>query len=215
MKVHLLIPFSVAVSVASLALMKFRVEEIIDVERRDKFLDVKLRVTDDVLNEYKKEKMDTMQKMEKQKLAQEELKKGIDQLVPGEKKGEMDACSSAKKKVMDEMAILQAQQKTFQEDSTKEKTAWEAEIATLKEKLTAESPICQYLKPGSSLPGTCPEKKEEPKPEPPKKEEIKEAPKPEEEKKAEEVPKKEEAKAEEVKPDASKPEEAKQEAPKQ
>ncbi|KAJ0037238.1 hypothetical protein NL108_018413 [Boleophthalmus pectinirostris] len=219
MKAQILLPVSIAISVASFALMKIRIPEIVSHEKRISILDVKLRVSEGMVAEYEKEKQSTESRMQMEKTAQEQLQKELTELstASNTKKTELDACMGQKKTVTDEIASAQEQLKTFQDQSAKEKTAWEAEIAALKENLNTQSPICNYLKPGSSVQG-CPEKKEEPKPnaeqpkpEPPKAEEAKpDAPKPDAPKPEE--PKADAPKPEEPKADAPKPEEPKQEA---
>lgn len=214
MKVQLILPLSVAVSLAAFALMKVRVKEFATEEKKAKFQDVKLRVTNDVLAGYEKEKTTLEKAMEKEKAAHETLQQALTGVSNDDLKTELDACAGVKKTAAQEITSVQKQIKTFQAASAKEKADWEAEITALKEKLNAVSPICNFLKPGSSVQG-CPEKKEEPKIEPPKQtEEKKEPPKPEEKKEPPKPEEKEPPKPEEKEP--PKPEEApKQDAPKQ
>lgn len=214
MKVQIILPLSIAVSVVAFGLLKVRVKDLTTEENKLKFQNVKLRVTDDVLTEYAKEKKNLESGMEREKAAQAELGEALTELTNDALKSELGTCTGAKKTAADEIASMQEEVKKFEDESAKEKANWEAEIAALNEKLNKPSPICNYLKPGSTVQGLCPEKKEEPKAEPQQPaEEKKEPPKPEEKKP--EPPKPEEAKPDAPKPDAPKPEEPKQEAPKQ
>ncbi|KAJ0000413.1 hypothetical protein NQD34_012255 [Periophthalmus magnuspinnatus] len=218
MKFQIMIPISIALSVASFAMIKIRLPLLAAEEKRNTMLDVKLRVTEELLGEFEKEKNIIDSRIETEKSAQEPLQKEITELSTNTKKEELDTCLGLKKGFTDEETSAQDQINTFQIESAKEKTAWEAEMETLKGTLNTQSPICNFLKTGASLPGVCP-KKEEAKPEeakvePPKAEEPKpEAPKPEEAKPAEAKPA--EAKPAEAKPEEAKPAEAKPEAPKQ
>lgn len=205
-QIAILVPLSIAVCVGSFALMKMRMKEFNNEEKKVKFQDVRLRVTEDVLSEYGKELQLIESGTQKEKDKQEVLHKALNELNDEPLKTELQACASVCKKITDNIASIQMELKTVQDVNAKEKGDWEAEIAALNEKLNKQSPICDYIKAGSSVPGICPEKKPEPKPEPPKPQEQKpDAPKPEEAKPAPQKP-------EEAKPDAPKPEEPKKEA---
>jgi len=237
MKVHLFLPMSILVSVALVGVMKIRQKEHDKIDRRNRFEDIKLRVTHDVLGEYQSEKADTQNRLDKAntdvKALEEEVK--TLQMTDTKKKGEVDICQAGQKTARDELASAETELNNLQAESSKEKADWNTELASLKQQLETRSPVCDFMKPGQDsdkklcgeviVEAPKPEepkaeapKPEEPKAEAPKPEEPKaEAPKPEEPKAA--APKPEEAKAEapkleEAKAEAPKPEEAKAEAPK-
>ncbi|XP_072316943.1 uncharacterized protein [Eucyclogobius newberryi] len=207
MKLQMLLPISLVVSLGSFALMKIRVKDLVLREKQDTFLSVKLRVVQDMVTEYHTEMAKADKDMESGKAAQALLQKEMPGLNTDTKKSELDMCLNTKKLATDEVGSLQEQAKTFQDESTKERTAWEAEIATLNEKLTAQSPICNYLKPGSSVKDFCPEKKEETKAAEKKDEGKADSSNPD-------APKPDAPKPDAPKPDAPKPDAPKQDAPK-
>lgn len=216
-QIGIILPLTIAVCVGCFGLMKIRMKDFIAVEDRVKFQDVRLRVSQDMVDEYATEWLFIESGIQTEKDAMEHLSKTLNGLNNDMLKAELQVCTDSKKNVTDSM---QKELKIIEDANAKEKADWEAEIAILNEKLNQQSPICDYLKAGSSLPGICPEKKaEEAKQDAPKAEEAKQdAQKPEEAKKEEakqEEAKKEEDKPEEAKKEEAKPEEAKQEAPKQ
>lgn len=94
MKVQFLIPVALVVSVALVGVMKIRQKEQEKEEKRNKFIDIKLRVSYDVLGEYQSDKAETETKLEK---TQTELKALIEeanmaQAKADKAKGEVDIC---------------------------------------------------------------------------------------------------------------------------
>lgn len=94
MKAQLLLPMTIAVSVALVVVMKSRRQEEVTQIRRSKFENMKLRVTHDVLEEYQKENIQTSNQLEK---LQNDLKVLEDEVTvlqsnAQEKKGLIDVC---------------------------------------------------------------------------------------------------------------------------
>uniref|UniRef100_A0A3Q3MF97 Zgc:174935 n=1 Tax=Mastacembelus armatus TaxID=205130 RepID=A0A3Q3MF97_9TELE len=216
-KSPLLVPLIVLVSFALLATMNVRKKEQEKEDRQNKFQDIKLRVTYDVLRETEDEKAETQNLLEKTQREQKALEEKVHILhsEADKKKGEVDICQGG------------------QDCLTNDITRWRTEEETLKKQLAARSVVCDFVKTGSQEasklcvnevpkeedPKAEVLKKEGPKAEAPKQEESKvDAPKQEEPKA--EAPKQEEPKAEapkqeEPKAEAPKQEEPKVEAPKQ
>ncbi|KAM9353150.1 uncharacterized protein ABDE67_005517 [Symphorus nematophorus] len=229
MKVQLAIPLCIAVTVALMGLMKIRKKEQDKEDKRQKFEDIKLRVTHDVLGEYEAEKAETEKLLEKTKSDIKLLSDEVStvQARKEKAKGDADACQGGEKSAKDELAKEETEFNNLKAQTDQEKTSWATEVETLKKQLEARSAMCDHLKKDSEE-GSKLCKQEEPKAEAPKQEEPKaeepkaEAPKQEEPKaeepKAEEpkaeAPKQEEPKAEEPKAEAPKQEEPKAEAPK-
>uniref|UniRef100_A0A672Z554 Zgc:174935 n=1 Tax=Sphaeramia orbicularis TaxID=375764 RepID=A0A672Z554_9TELE len=218
MKLQLTLLFAIVASVIIVGFMKIRQKEQNKHEKRSKFDDIKLRVTEDLLEEYLKDKEETQDLLEKNKGELTQLGNSLNSLKAGSdsKKGEVDTCKGNKNCSSSDI-LNHAPFFHVPAEAEKAKSGWEGEKASLKQTLDKESAVCKFLKPGSKVDKTlC---KDAPKVEEAKPEEAKpEAPKPEEAKP--EAPKQEEAKPEapkpeEAKPEAPKPEEAKPEAPKQ
>ncbi|KAJ3598645.1 hypothetical protein NHX12_002150 [Muraenolepis orangiensis] len=202
MKMNVLVVFTVLVSVGLFWFVSRRKREEERETKRGRFQAIKLRVTGDVLREYETEITKILPRIETLQATLRALETEVEraQVAETEKKPDFDAC---------------------EEEFAKQKTSWEADIASQNKQKIDRSNLCDFVKTGSEMVRTlCGEeaKPEEAKAEAPKPEEAKaEAPKPEEAKA--EAPKPEEAKAEAPKPEeakaeAPKPEEAKAEAPK-
>ncbi|KAM9722630.1 uncharacterized protein ACNS7B_018278 [Menidia menidia] len=228
MKVQVVIAGAIVLSVALAGVIKMRTKEVMSEQKRNRFQDIKLRVSDEVLSEYLTEKS------EKQDLLQEALKDvknfGEEVLNLQQKaertKAELDQCLDGKKADADKLASLQMDLSDAKAESEKEMSVWNTEIAAQKNQLSNPSPVCNFLKLDSSAArnmcgdkgdGKAKEenapKQEDPKAEAPKQEEPKAEEPKQEEPKAEE-PKQEEPKAEEPKQEEPKAEEPKQEEPK-
>nr|XP_020462893.1 FK506-binding protein 3-like isoform X2 [Monopterus albus] len=187
---------------------QYKREEEIE-ERRNKFLDIKLRVSHDVQKGYEGEKTDAQNIVDKAQATIKALEDEMPKLQgkADEMKGQADTCLGEQKSVKDQLATAEAELSKLKGETDKEAASWKTELETLNQQMAAQSAACKYLKKGSQegsklcgieVKAEAP-KQEEPKAEAPKKEEPKA-----------EAPKKEEPKAE-----APKQEEPKPEAPKQ
>ncbi|XP_044065299.1 FK506-binding protein 3 isoform X3 [Siniperca chuatsi] len=218
MKVPLMLPLTIVVSIAIVGIMRVRKKEQDKVERRNRFEDIKLRVVDDVLVEYQTGMVEQQMLLEKTQSVYQALEEEVNLLrtKADKAKGEVDICLGGQKSASDELAAASTRFNDLKAETEKEKTSWKTEVATLEQQLAARSLVCDFLKKGSQIASKfCGEviveapKQEEPKAEAPKQEEPKaEAPKQEE-------PKAEAPKQEEPKAEAPKQEEPKAEAPKQ
>ncbi|XP_071385333.1 small ribosomal subunit protein bS16 isoform X2 [Centroberyx affinis] len=238
MKVNFLLTLSVLLTVTLLGLVKLRHKEQEREEKRYRFQDIKLRVTRDVVGEYQAEVAAVQNQVDKTTAEVKTLEDEVVKLQTTEtqKRGDTEACLATKKHMNDELALEESQRSDVKSESEKQKTSWEAEVASLKQQIAQRSKVCDFVnKDSATARKLCGgEVKEAPKPVEPKAEAPKpvepkaEAPKPvepkaeapkQEEPKAE-APKQEEPKAEAPKQDkpkaeAPKQEEAKAEAPKQ
>ncbi|KAK5922306.1 hypothetical protein CgunFtcFv8_019580 [Champsocephalus gunnari] len=228
MRVIILLPVTIVLSVALLGFTKIRKRDHDREEKHSKFQDVKLRVTNEMLQEYQREVTETKDYMEMTTADLKALTEEIETLQSNadEAKNKADICNEEKKMVADQLVSVETLLQNLPAELNTMQTEWTAEVETLKQQLAARSAVCDFLKAGSAdaskLCGEEP-KAEVPKPEGPKAEAPKpegpkaEAPKPEGPKA--EAPKPEGPKAEAPKPEgpkaeAPKPEEPKAEAPK-
>ncbi|XP_034554431.1 neurofilament heavy polypeptide-like isoform X2 [Notolabrus celidotus] len=213
MKVQLLLPLAAAVSVITVGLMQMRKKDSAKEERRNRFQEIKLRVTYDVLREYQNDKTAKQHELETAETDSKTLEGEVNQLQSKADvaKGESDTCLTSKTSEKDVLNLVEKELSDVKASTEKERINWLTESETLQKQLADRSAVCNFLKPeAEAARKLCggEAKPEEAKAEAPKPEEAKaEAPKPEEAKA--EAPKPEEAKAE-----APKPEEAKAEAPK-
>ncbi|XP_071759449.1 uncharacterized protein LOC139914911 [Centroberyx gerrardi] len=194
MKVNVLLTLSVLVTVTLLGLVKLRQTEQEREEKRYRFQDIKLRVTRDVVGEYRAELAASQSRVEKTTAEVKTLEDEVVKLqaTENQKRGETDACLAEKKRINDELALEESQRSDVKAESEKQKTSWEAEVASLKQQIAQRSKVCDFVnKDSATVSKLCGgEVKEAPKQEEPKAE----APKPEEPKA--EAPKQEEPKAE-------------------
>lgn len=109
MKVQVLIPMTVVVSVAIFGLMKIRKKENEKEERRNRFQDIKLRVTSDVLREYQNEKAETQNTLEKLQSDRKVLDEDVNMLqVKADKaRGEVDICRGNQVKITERHCLYQ------------------------------------------------------------------------------------------------------------
>ncbi|KAA8591619.1 neurofilament medium polypeptide [Etheostoma spectabile] len=210
MKVQFLIPVALVVSVVLFGTIKIRQKEQDKEEKRNKFLDIKLRVTYDVLAEYQDDKTETEAKLEK---TQSELKAltvdvNVAQAKVDKAKGEVDVCQGGQKLAKDGLGAVETESNNLKAEHDKEKTSWTTQLETQKQQLAAESAVCNFLKADAQIASNLCRRTVAPKPVAPKAE----APKPEAPKA--EAPKPEAPKAEAPKPEAPKAEAPKPEAPK-
>lgn len=97
MKAYLLMPLSITVSVALLCLIQLRNKEQDKESRRNRFQNIKLRVSADVLAEYQTEQYETQTLMEKTVKKMKDLGDEVAELEAKEKvlSGELQNCKAA------------------------------------------------------------------------------------------------------------------------
>ncbi|XP_054638959.1 uncharacterized protein zgc:174935 [Dunckerocampus dactyliophorus] len=203
MKVQLLLPLTIALTVMLVVVIKTRKREHDQVDKQNRIERIKLRVTHDVLGGYQEEKMSLENQIEQSNKDENALKTGADSADQKalKTKGDLETCQGALKSLNEELVALQTLVSNLQGENSKEKDSWIAELESLKKQLQGPSAICAFLKKGAdSASKLCSSEgvAEAPKPEEPKAE----PPKPEEPKT--ELPKPEEPKAEEAKPEEPK-----------
>ncbi|XP_017280601.1 eukaryotic translation initiation factor 5B [Kryptolebias marmoratus] len=223
MKAQLVLPVTLFASVILVGFIKIRKKEYDKEEKMNRFQDIKLRVTNDVLQEYQNEEIDRQKKLEKTQTDLKNVEEEVTMLqTKAEKtKGDADVCLGAQKTDADQVAASEANLNGIKAELEKEMAELTAEIDDLKKQLAGRSAVCNFLKeipdPVKDMCGIKDEPKaqeQEQKAEPPKQEEKKEEP-PKQEEKKEEPPKQEEKKEEPPKQEEKKEEPPKQEGKKE
>ncbi|XP_051574895.1 translation initiation factor IF-2-like [Myxocyprinus asiaticus] len=224
----LLLGFALVCSMGITGYIHFRRKQEIHLNKQASFLDIKFRVSRDVLGEYQDQLIQSNSLLDKIKQEVDNLSKELSEAktLVGKKIAEVDTCKGDKKRITDEIAASQTEKTNNQNEIVKEKSQWIEEISSLKRQMQEYSSLCDYIdktsEEGRKLCGISEQPKpksveqkeaEEPKAEEPKAEEPKAEEPKAEEPKAEE-PKAEEPKAEEPKAEEPKAEEPKAEEPK-
>ncbi|XP_070823027.1 uncharacterized protein [Chaetodon trifascialis] len=201
MKAHCVLSVTIVVSVAMMGVMHVRKKELDKVDKRNRFEDIKLRVTSDVLGEYLDERGEMQNTLDKTTNEQRALEKQVNMIQKREDttKHEVQVCQGdemcsdslfhLQKSAIDQLATIETEYSNLKVAVDKENASWTAEMETLHKHLQARSPVCDFLKKNSqavsSLCGIQVDveapKKEEAKAETAKQEELSaEAPKQEE-----------------------------------
>ncbi|KAG7469479.1 hypothetical protein MATL_G00129400 [Megalops atlanticus] len=183
MKLPILVMVASLLTSAVLAVFIFmKKKEMVLASKKSSFLDIKVRVTQDVLGEYQAD-VDKLQKqLDDSNGLVTELKTqmGAGEAEAKKLKTAVEACQGEKKKVNDEITSIDGEQNNVKAQFDKGKEAWTKEIGDLKQQMAQKSKVCAFVKKdsqeGNKLCGnTIPEA---PKPAPDKAEAAKaEAPK--------------------------------------
>ncbi|XP_076009908.1 uncharacterized protein LOC143003240 [Genypterus blacodes] len=240
MKLHLMLPLLITASLALVCLIHVRSAEQEEEHKRHRFQNIKLRMSNDVLADLRVEHDNIKGLIERGQLKVKEQEDEVKKLEASQKllAGDLLSCKEAEKYASNIVAELQKEDDDLKASSTKEKSSWENEVASLQSQMKAQSKVCDYLTTGKLLDiisHLCPDQaKEAQKQQEAKLEELKqqelakaeapkqpdaEAPKQEEQPKAEAPKQEEQPKAEapkqEEQPKAEAPKQPEAEAPKQ
>ncbi|KAG5856466.1 hypothetical protein ANANG_G00008250 [Anguilla anguilla] len=206
-----IIVISVTISITLAVFMYLKRNEEEKIVKKATFMDIKVRVTHDVLGEYQSEAEKLQKSLDEGTKELEALNLALNtgQTEAKEKNAELQACQNDLKKIKDETVATEKDMKS--DKLVKEKASWSKEIADLEKQLEQKSKVCDFVKKDSAEgmklcgnPIPEPAKQEAPKAEAPKAE----APKAE-------APKAEAPKAEAPKAEAPKAEPQKQRPQKQ
>ncbi|KAJ8004978.1 hypothetical protein DPEC_G00141880 [Dallia pectoralis] len=206
---------AVLASVALLGLIHVRKKEELKEQNHTSFESTKLRVTYDVLREYRHEVIRAQNLVEKTKALVDSLGSELSQTQAKQtqQKGELDGCQGKKKQTFDSIAALEGEITSAKDEFEKQKVVWAAQVASHKQQAEERSKVCDFVKKdsvdGRKMCGDAPPKQDAaakadaPKPDAPQPD----APKPD-------APQPEAPKQDAPKPDAPKPDAPKQDAPK-
>ncbi|XP_036395531.1 histone H1B [Megalops cyprinoides] len=208
MKLPILVMVASLLTSAVLAVFIFmKKKEMILVSKKSSFLDIKVRVTQDVLGEYQAD-VDKLQKQlddSSSLVAELKTQLGANEAEAKKLKTAAEACQGEKKKMNDEITSIDGEQKNVKAQFDKEKEAWTKETGDLKQQMAQKSKVCAFVKKdsqeGNKLCGNEIPEAEKPAPEKPAPEKA--APEKAEAPKAE-APKAEAPKAEAPKAEAGK-----------
>lgn len=151
MKAYSVLTVTVVVSVAMMGVMQVRKKEYGKLEKRNRFEDIKLRVTKDVLGEYLDERGAMQNKLDKTTNEKRALETQVNMIQKKEDttKGEVKVCLGDKKSANDELATIETEFSNLKAAIDRENASWTAEMETLHKQLQAWSPVCNFLKKNS------------------------------------------------------------------
>ncbi|RXN33371.1 pollen-specific leucine-rich repeat extensin 1 [Labeo rohita] len=111
------------------------------------FLDIKFRVTRDVLGEYQDQMVQSNTLMEKTKKELDTLTKDLSvaKTFIDKKKSDVASCKGDRKRLTDEIAASDSEKKHIQSEFVKEKSQWATEFESLKRQLELQSTLCKYI----------------------------------------------------------------------
>lgn len=120
-------------------------------DKRNRFEDIKLRVTNDVLGEYLDERGDIQNRLDKITHEQRALEKQVNMMQKKEDttKHEVQVCQGDQKSASDELATIETEFSNLKVAIDRENASWTAEMETLHKQLQARSPVCDFLKKNS------------------------------------------------------------------
>ncbi|XP_077382822.1 uncharacterized protein LOC144022152 isoform X2 [Festucalex cinctus] len=183
MKFQLLLPLTIGLTVALVVIIKTRKQEHDQVDKRNRFERMKLRVTNDLLGEHQTEKISLENKIESAQKEEKALQTDTEscEQKAQKKKKAVEACQLSVKSVQKKVPNLEGELRNLQGETSKEKDSWIAKLESLKKEQQAPSALCGFLKKGAdSAKKLCGVEPEAPKIEAPKTAQPKaETPKPE------------------------------------
>ncbi|KAK2844577.1 hypothetical protein Q5P01_011236 [Channa striata] len=111
MKVNIVIPAAVMVSVVLFGIVKIRKKELDKEDKQSRFHEIKLRVTGDVLKEYENEKAEMQNLLQKLVSDEKALEDEVNMLISraDEIRGEVDNCQGGQKSAKDELSIAETE----------------------------------------------------------------------------------------------------------
>ncbi|XP_056090842.1 uncharacterized protein zgc:174935 [Rhinichthys klamathensis goyatoka] len=124
-----------------------RRKQELHLNKQASFLDIKFRVTRDVLGEYEDQLILSNTEIEKIKTEVDALTKDVSQVktLVAQKKSDADNCKGDQKRLTDEIAASESEKKQIQDEFVKDKSHWVTEDASLKKQLEQESALCKYI----------------------------------------------------------------------
>ncbi|XP_051722382.1 translation initiation factor IF-2 [Ctenopharyngodon idella] len=143
----MLLGFVLVCSLGIAGYIHTRRKQELQLNKQASFLDIKFRVTRDVLGEYQDQLIQSNAQIENTKKEMDTLTKDLSQVktVVEQKKSDAAACNGDKKRFTDEIAASETEKKHIQDEMVKEKSQWETEVASLKKQLEQQSTLCKYI----------------------------------------------------------------------
>ncbi|CAM4698150.1 hypothetical protein PO909_009043 [Leuciscus waleckii] len=143
----LLLGFVLVCSLGIAGYIHSKRKQELHLNKQASFLDIKFRVTGDVLGEYEDQLIQSNTEIEKTKKELDTLTKDVSKVktLEAQKKSDADNCKGDKKRLTDEIAASDSEKKHIGDEFVKEKPHWETEVATLKKQLEQESTLCKYI----------------------------------------------------------------------
>ncbi|XP_073704008.1 uncharacterized protein [Garra rufa] len=143
----LLLGFVLVCSLGIAGYIHTRRKQETQLSKQASFLDIKFRVTRDVLAEYQDQLTQSSTLMEKTKKEMDTLAKDLSvaKTFVEKKRGDVATCKGDRKRLTDEIAAATSEKKHIQSEFVKEKTQWASEFESLKRQFERESTLCKYI----------------------------------------------------------------------
>lgn len=143
----LLLSFLLVCSLGIAGYIYTRRKQVTQLSKQASFLDIKFRVTRDVLGEYQDQLIQSKTLIDKTKKEVDSLTKDLSvaKTFAEKKKGDIATCKGDKKRFTDEIAAAESEKKHIQSEFAKEKSHWGVEVESLKNKMEQLSTLCKYI----------------------------------------------------------------------
>eukprot|EP00066_Takifugu_rubripes_P014665 XP_011603931.1 PREDICTED: filament-like plant protein 2 isoform X1 [Takifugu rubripes] len=163
MKVQVFLPATIIMSMLMMVLIKVRRDEAQETLKRATFVDIKVRVSDDVLREYAGEKAELKQDIDTAKDQYKETDKDMKPIQEAADKARLEAekCAEEQKSMKDELDKLETEHTNLKAEFDKENESFKAELEALKKQLQEKSPVCAFVKTKSDAGKLCGEEVKE------------------------------------------------------
>lgn len=143
----LLLGFVLVCSMVIAGYIHTRRKQETHLSKQASFIDIKFRVTRDVLGEYQDQLIQSSILLEKTKKEVDSLTKDLSvaKTFAEKKKSDIATCKGDKKQVTDEIAAAESEKKHIQSEFVKEKSHWGIEVESLKKQMEQLSTLCKYI----------------------------------------------------------------------
>ncbi|XP_077455679.1 uncharacterized protein LOC144073588 [Stigmatopora argus] len=150
MKFQLLLPLTLALTVALVVVIKSRRFEHEKVDKQYKFEHMKVKVNNDLLGELQTQKISVENQIDSGEKEGKALKADAQasEQKAKKKKKELVACLGSVKTSNDGIATLEAELSNLQGEANKEMSSWIAKLNSLDSELQMPSAVCAFLKTG-------------------------------------------------------------------
>ncbi|KAI1885965.1 hypothetical protein AGOR_G00209180 [Albula goreensis] len=144
----LVIATSILTSVSLAVFIYMKKADEVSINKKAAFMDIKVRVTRDVLGEYQSDAEKLQKNLEAGTKEVEALNTALKaaETEAKEKKTELENCLGNMKKMNEEIAANEKEKKNIQDQFQKLKATWTKEIDGLKKELGKRRKVCDFVK---------------------------------------------------------------------
>lgn len=141
-----------SVSIAMVGLVHLRKHDLTDEEKANHFQEIKLRVTEEVLEEYQKEAIRVHRLLDKTKPTVFELEAELTTLrnLGMVKKAKLEECQGKKKSFTDQVAAAELDQQRMSSVIDEQQKDLTSQLQSLKDSLEQRSKLCDFIKKDSA-----------------------------------------------------------------